>query len=110
MTGDQKNFISISIEKDGNVTFGDNGSAKIVRKGIVSLINGNLGKAQNSLYVEWLKHNILSVSQVCDQGHDIMFHSKYCEMRISSLGKLVGREVRTTYKLYILVEIQEGRC
>jgi len=60
MTIDKNNFISISKEKDGNVTSGDNGSAKIVGKCTMILINGK-GKAQNTLYVEGLKHNLLSV-------------------------------------------------
>jgi hypothetical protein len=36
------------------VTFGDNGSTRIVGKGIVSLDNGNT-KTHNALYVEGLK-------------------------------------------------------
>jgi hypothetical protein len=47
------------------VTFGGNGSARIVGKGIVSLDNGNT-KTQNDVYVEELKHNLISVSQMCD--------------------------------------------
>lgn len=71
MTGD-KNFISLSKEKDGNVTFRDNGSTKIVGIGIVNLNNGK-GKAQNVLYVEGLKHNLLSFSQMRDEGYDLTF-------------------------------------
>lgn len=77
MIGDQKNFISLSTEKhrNGNVSFADNGSAKIAGKDILSLINGK-GKAQNSLYGEELKHNLLSVSQIYDERHDLIFCSK----------------------------------
>jgi hypothetical protein len=60
MTRDQKKFITLKEEKGGNVTFGDNGSARIVGRGIISLDNGR-AKAQNVLYVEGLKHNLLSV-------------------------------------------------
>lgn len=74
ITSDHKMFISLSTKKDGNVTFGDNGSSKIVGKGTMSLINGK-GKAQNDLYVEGIKYNILSVNQICDQRHDLIFRS-----------------------------------
>ncbi len=64
-------------KKKGNVSFGS-GSAKIVAKGTVTLINGK-GKAQNSLLVDRLKHNLLSVSQICVQGHNVVFSTKYYE-------------------------------
>jgi len=65
MTGDRRKFVSLS-KKEGNVSFGS-GSGRIVGKGIVTLINGK-GKAQDDLLVDGLKHNLLSVSQICDQA------------------------------------------
>jgi hypothetical protein len=44
-------------------TFGDNASARIVGKGIISLDNGKT-KTHNVLYVEGLKHDFLSVIQM----------------------------------------------
>lgn len=67
MTRDKRKFVSLN-KKEGNVSFGS-GSAKIAGKGTVTLINGK-GKAQNALLVNGFKHNLLSVSQICDQ--DIM--------------------------------------
>lgn len=90
------------------MSFGS-GFAKIIGKGTMSLVNGKR-KEQNAWYVEGLKHNLLSVKQICDQGHDLMFSSKECEIRRWSSRKLVGRGVRTTYNVYILSEIQEERC
>ena len=55
MTGDQNKFISLN-KKNGNVSFGS-GSAKITGKWTATLVNG-LGKAQNTLLVEGLKHNL----------------------------------------------------
>ena len=66
MIGDQ-NFISLKKEKGGNFTFGDNVSTKIIGKAIVSLDNKKVG-AKYVLLVEGLKHNLLNVSQMCDQG------------------------------------------
>ena len=65
MTGDKSKFLTLSENKSGNVTFGNDAPGKIKGKGMVSLSNGK-GKAQDVLFVEGLKHNLLSVSQVCD--------------------------------------------
>ena len=73
MTGDQKKFVSLN-KKNGNVSFGS-GSTKIIGKGAATLVNGQ-GKAQNTLLVEGLKHNLLSVSQICDQGQNVVFSTK----------------------------------
>jgi len=57
---DKKNFITLKEEKGGNVHFGDNGSIRIAGRGTINLDNCRT-KAQNVLYVEGLKHNLLSV-------------------------------------------------
>ena len=61
--------------KVGNVTFGDNSSAKIIGKGVVDHGSKNV-KAKNVLLVEDLKHNLLSVSKMCDQGYTPTFVSQ----------------------------------
>jgi len=78
---DKRKFVSLN-KKEGNVSFGS-GSAKIAGKGTVTLINGK-GKAQNALLVDGLKHNLLSISQICDQGHNVIFNTRNCEIRNSS--------------------------
>lgn len=95
-------------KKYGNVSFGS-GSAKIVGKWIVSLVNGKR-KAQNELLVEGLKHNLLSISQICDQAHNVLLNAKDCEIRQSYSGKFVAKGVRTIDNVYILNENQEEKC
>jgi hypothetical protein len=73
MIGDKTNFIT-SKKNEGKFTFVDNGRSKIVRKGTLSL-EKEIAKIEKVLCVEDLKHNLLSVSQMCDQGHNIMFNS-----------------------------------
>jgi hypothetical protein len=65
MTGNKSKFLTLSESKSRNVTFGNNAPGKIKGKGMVSLSNGK-GKYQDVLFVDGLKHNLLSVSQVCD--------------------------------------------
>jgi hypothetical protein len=59
---------------------GDNAFARIDGKGTISIDNGKT-KTHNVLYVEVLKHNLISVSQMCDQGYNLTFHSKGFEIR-----------------------------
>ena len=76
MTGD-KNMFSILTPKDGGyVTFGDDKKGKII--GI-----GNIGKTKSSnienvLLVDGLKHNLLSISQLCDKGNKVIFEKSKC--------------------------------
>ena len=68
MARDQNKFISLKKHKGGSVTFRDNVSTKIVRKGNISLGNEK-AKVENALLVEDLRNNLVSVNQICDQGH-----------------------------------------
>jgi hypothetical protein len=69
MIGDKTNFITLK-KNEGGVTFGDNDTSKIVGKDTLSLDNGR-DKVEKVLCVEYLKHNLLSVSHMCDQGHTL---------------------------------------
>ena len=75
MTRDKVNFLKFKEERGGNVYFGDNGTTKIIAKGRVTLGNQRT-KANNVFLVENMKHNILSVIQMCDQGHTLTFDSE----------------------------------
>ena len=67
MTGDKEKLESYTaLEKGKKVSFGNDISAAIKGKGVAQL--KEKVKAGNVLYVDGLKHNLLSVSQMCDQG------------------------------------------
>ena len=74
MTRDRSNFVTFDEKKSGNVTFEDDKAGKIKGKGSVSLDNGR-GKAQDVLFVDGLKENLLSVSQMCDKGYEVLFRA-----------------------------------
>jgi hypothetical protein len=94
MTGDKSKFLSLSERKSGNVTFGNDAPGKIKGKGMVSLSNGK-GKDQDVFFVDGLKHNLLSVNQVCDIGCKVFFISKDCKIQSMNLGQLVAKSIRT---------------
>jgi hypothetical protein len=66
MNGDQRKFVILK-KKGGNVSFGDDSSTKILGKGTVKLGSENV-KEVKILLVENMKHKLLSVSKICDQG------------------------------------------
>ena len=75
MTGDKNKLLAYSaLEKENNVTFGNDTPAVIKGKGSVFL--KEKVKANDVMYVDGLKHNLLSVSQMCDQGTEVVFSSK----------------------------------
>jgi hypothetical protein len=104
MKADRDKFLTLQKERDGSVSFKNDDSTKIIRKGTIRIGNKN-EKAENVLLVEDMKHNILSVSQMCDQGHKVTFDSQKCEIRKEGSGKLVATDVRTSSNIYVLSEI-----
>jgi hypothetical protein len=103
MTGDKSKFLSLSESESRNVTFGNDASRKIKGKGMVSLSNGKW-KAQDVLFVDGLKHNLLSVSQVCDRGCKFFFTSKDCKIQFVNSRQLIAKGIRTKNNVYVLKE------
>eukprot|EP00253_Pinus_taeda_P013040 PITA_13040 len=68
-----------ALEKEKKVSFGNDTPAFIKGKGSVHL--KEKVKAGNVMYVDGLKHNLLSVSQMCDQGTEIRKACKYQAVR-----------------------------
>ena len=89
--------------------FGNENSTKIIGKGIVK-IGSKDAKEENVLLVKNMKHNLLSVSQMYDEGHRLIFDSEKCEIRKEISRKLVPIVVRTPDNIYILNEIEKERC
>ena len=73
MTSDKEKFLTLKKDRGGDVVFVDNGTTRILGRGTIAL-KGN-AKAQEVLYVDGLKHDLLSVGQICDSNHNITFFS-----------------------------------
>jgi hypothetical protein len=109
MTRDQNMFLTLDKTKGGNVMFGNDNSAKIIGKGTICL-GSEKAKEKNVLLIEDMKHNLLSVSQICDQGHTLDFDSQKCEIRSEKYGRLVATTLRTPNNIYILDEVKGEKC
>ena len=108
ITGNKYKFISLKKGKSGSVAFGNDSSIKILGKGVVNLENEKV-KATNVLLVEDLKHNLLSVNKMCDQGYTLIFNSRKCEIKEADSGRLVATTTRSPNNIYILERVMRKR-
>ncbi|KAI3691382.1 hypothetical protein L2E82_49739 [Cichorium intybus] len=71
MTGNQSFLRGFKpTESKQDVTFGNNMTARI--KGYGNITNGHF-TIKKVAYVDGLKHNLISVSQLCDNNHEVLF-------------------------------------
>ncbi|XP_027772696.1 uncharacterized protein LOC107019735 [Solanum pennellii] len=99
MTGDKRSFLSLKNIKGGNVAFGNGKSGEI--KGIGKVGSMDTHAIENVYYVNGLQHNLLSVSQICDKGNNVLFTEKECRVTNSVTGNLVllGKRHKNVYKV-----------
>jgi len=102
MTGDKHKFVSLTAFKGGSVYFGDGKKGTIVG---VGKIGKSESKALEEVYhVNGLKHNLLSISKLCDKGNKVTFTSEGC--RVEKLDTkefiLTAKRHRNVYKFDIM--------
>lgn len=92
MTGNKNLFLSLTAKDGGCVTFGDNGKGKI--KGVGEIGNASF-KLIDVLFVKGLKHNLISISQLCDKGGDDadLWHRRLGHASMKLLQKLSKNEL-----------------
>jgi hypothetical protein len=75
MTGEKSMFLTLTMKEGGNVKFGGNQTGKIIGTRTI----GNSSISINNVWlVDGLRHNLLSISQFCDNGYDVMFDKTNC--------------------------------
>jgi len=76
MTDDKSNFLSLIATKGGSVVFGNGKFGTIVG---IGKIGESFSHSIDSVYpVDGLKHNLLSVSQLCDKDNLVVFSPTRC--------------------------------
>ena len=105
MTGDRKWLNTIKKTDRVTVTFGDINIGRIKGTGKISIYNNVLVK--NILFVEGLHHNLISISQLCDNQIIVEFHRIWCNILDEWTRKLlfVGHRVKNIY----IVDLKEVR-
>jgi len=101
MTGDASKFINLKMKQEGFVTYRDNNKGKILGKGDVGSHDSIIIK--DVLLVEGLKHNLLSISQLCDKGYEVKFKLDLCLISSPTTNQtlLIGKRVNNIYMLDI---------
>ena len=98
MTGNQDYLDKLQCVKGGKVTFGDGGQGKIC--GVEVTERADLPRLINVYFVDGLKANLITVSQFCDEGLEVIFNSKECRA-VDAKGNLVLCGVRSGNNCYM---------
>jgi len=78
MTRFRKNLDTLKSYTSTHVTFGNGTKGKIL--GVGNLINHDLLELDNVLLVKDLTSNLISISQLCDQGMEVHFNKSKCQV------------------------------
>lgn len=98
MTGEKYMFQTLSIKEGGTVRFGGNKKGKIIG---MRTIGNYFISINNVWFVDGLRHNLLSVSQFCDSGYEVMFNKDNCTV-INKTDKSIvfeGKRENNVYKI-----------
>ena len=99
MSGEEQLFNNVTKQDLGAVTFGDNFRARAVGIGSVGFVGTT--QVEKVLLVDGLKHNLLSISQLCDEGNIITFEHDKCIIR-SSESKATRFVAQRRKNMYVL--------
>jgi len=69
-------FIDFKRKEKGFVFYDDNNQGKILGKSVVG--NPSTTTIKDVMLIDGLKHNLLSISQFCDNGFAITFNTQCC--------------------------------
>lgn len=100
MTGERSLFSQFEEKDEGSVTFGDGNAARIAGRGTIDV--SGLPKLTDFLYVQGLKHNLLSINQICDKGYAVHFTQGRCDIKDKKANKTLVRGIRTSDNCYVI--------
>ncbi|CAJ2665853.1 unnamed protein product [Trifolium pratense] len=105
MTGVEKYLKEVKSYATSFVTFGDGAKGEI--RGIGRLIDHGLPKLENVLLVKGLTANLISISQLCDQGMKVNFTKNECLVS-NNEGDILMRGIRSKDNCYLWIPLEEG--
>ncbi|KAI3702325.1 hypothetical protein L6452_28059 [Arctium lappa] len=108
MTGQKDLLTEYKEEKGPSVTFGGNGKGYTRGFGVLSNATTTFRRV---VYVYGLKHNLLSISQLCDKDYEVSFSKKACSV-VNEKGKLAlsGYRRENVYVIDMDSTISENIC
>ena len=91
MTGDSTLLTEFKERAGPSITFGDDSKGFTMGYGLISKENVIIDEVA---LVDGLKHNLLSISQLCDKGNSVTFNSEACVVTCKRSNKVVLTGVR----------------
>ena len=104
MTGDKRKFLALELKDRGKVTLGDNTTCRVLGSGSIKL--SRFITLEKVLYVDNLKHNLLSISQLCDKGLSVCFTTDKCILTLHENLELIGVRIISKSLLLVFLSIQ----
>ena len=101
MTGDESKFSFLTERKGGYIIFGDNAKGRIIGQG--NIVNDTSSLIESVLLVDGLKHNLLSISQLCNKGFKVIFEASHCIIKDIQNDKTIfmGHKCDNVYAINI---------
>ncbi|EOY17397.1 Uncharacterized protein TCM_036559 [Theobroma cacao] len=101
MTTNKNLFARLDRNWSGSVSFGDD--SKGVIQGSETIGNTSQTQIRHVLYVKGLKHNLLSISQLCDRGFRVCFDSHGCQVINVNINKVafIGKKIKNMYVIFL---------
>ncbi|KAK1552751.1 hypothetical protein Q3G72_022904 [Acer saccharum] len=106
MTGNKEFFKNLVLKDGGWVTFGDGTKKQVLGKGTICI--PGLSKLRNTLYVDGLQANLISITHLCEIFKEVSFNKDVCTI-INKKGNVVLRVKRSIDNCYCL-EIDPLTC
>ncbi|KAL6337910.1 hypothetical protein AAG906_002376 [Vitis piasezkii] len=110
MTGDKSKFAFLTNRNGGYVTFGDNAKGRIIGQGNIG--NDTSSLIESVLLVDGLKHNLLSISQLCEKCFKFIFETSHCIIKDIQNDKTIfmGHRCDNVYAINISKYDDHDRC
>ena len=97
MSGEKSQFLSLKMKKGGRVTIGDSKTLPIFGKGTIGNSIISINKVQ---YVKGLTYNLLSISQLFDDGNIVNFAKDNCTILVGAKNtSLIAKREGNVYVL-----------
>jgi hypothetical protein len=112
LTREKKKFTSFEkkVTTNDSITFGDNSQGNVLGHGIIDITTEHF---ISKVLVESLDYNLLSISQLCEMGHNCLFTNKGVIVFRRSEGSFAFKGVLRG-KLYLMdfvpEEVELDKC
>lgn len=110
MTRDKLKFVFYTKKKGDYIIFGGHANVRIICQGNVS--KNIFSLIENVLFVNSLKHNFLSINQLCDKSLKVIFELSHCIIKNIQNEKIIfmGHKSENVYTIDIQNMMVKDKC